>query len=624
MVKREKFLIIIVGFLLFTFLFSNIIYNSDVEYTEYSDSKENLESSVNLEGIENVVITRLIRIANISGYGLLSIEDELTILNLNSNPISSFLFGIPIDASEDLIFLEASGEDKNTLLIERPSMIMDEYEIVVAYFDSPLLPHQKRIITFTHIYTELLTYTMAEDELIILSTTVYPLIPYKMKTDEIFCVYNYPESAISVEGGWGFVNPTFYHVSFGFELLQNDLTIDYISPFLENLGEYRSAIIFFTISDAEPSTPWITKLEMDEVNREFLISPWGIIKVREEFTLTNVGIIEINQFSIKIPKNVKNLRIYDYLGDITGVDIEQKPNSQYQILTFDLFESNRIRIMQNSTFKFNLEYYLPFENHVSVNWLQQSIQINLLPSTFEYLSKKQNIDLIIDGCYKINTISDTPEAIKATKNFKTLNYKLDYITPNDEKVIQLTFTIDFFSLLLRPIILILIISLIASIYVVLVKTRIKESEIGIKSEFVPINEIREYCSLYDEKNALTLEIRQSEDDTRRKKMAKKTYKNILSKNTIKIEEIQKEIITFKKVLMESGETFENIVKKLDVLEAERISVKDSLVLLESRYKRGRLPSRAAYLKLSDDFKKRRKKIDRTIDKLIQQLRSYLI
>jgi hypothetical protein len=240
------------------------------------------------------------------------------------------------------------------------------------------------------------------------------------------------------------------------------------------------------------------------------------------------------------------------------------------------------------------------------------------------LGRKQNIDLILDGCYKLNSISETPEAIKASRGFKTLNYKLDYVTPNDKKVIQLTFTLDLFSLLLRPIILIMLISLIASIYVVLVKTRRKESEIGIKSEFVPTNEIREFCSLYDEKNALTLEIRQSEDDTRRKKMAKKTYKNILSKNTIKIEEIQEEITPFKKILMESGETFENIVKKLDVLEAERISVKDSLVLLESRYKRGRLPSRAAYLKLSDDFKKRRKKIDRTIDKLIQQLRSYLL
>jgi len=107
-------------------------------------------------------------------------------------------------------------------------------------------------------------------------------------------------------------------------------------------------------------------------------------------------------------------------------------------------------------------------------------------------------------------------------------------------------------------------------------------------------------------------------------MAKKKYQSILNKNTSKIEEIQKEIIPFKKVVMETNETFNNIVKKLDVLEAERISVKDGLNLLETRYKRGRLPSRAAYLKLSDDFKKRRKKIDRNINKFIQQLRSYLI
>ncbi|MHA2131283.1 MAG: hypothetical protein ACW99L_15070, partial [Promethearchaeota archaeon] len=125
-------------------------------------------------------------------------------------------------------------------------------------------------------------------------------------------------------------------------------------------------------------------------------------------------------------------------------------------------------------------------------------------------------------------------------------------------------------------------------------------------------------------NASILEIRQAEEDAKRKKIAKKNLKNILSKNTVKIDEIQKEIIPFKKVLIETGEIFDNIVKRLDILEAERISIKDSLNLLESRYKRGRLPSRAAYVKLSDDFKKRRKKIDRTIDKFLQQLRSYLL
>jgi hypothetical protein len=111
---------------------------------------------------------------------------------------------------------------------------------------------------------------------------------------------------------------------------------------------------------------------------------------------------------------------------------------------------------------------------------------------------------------------------------------------------------------------------------------------------------------------------------RRKKIAKKNYKNILDKNTAKLDEIQQEVVPFKKILIEASINFETIIKKLDLLDAERISVNDSLKLLESRYKRGRLPSRAAYQKLFDDFKKRRRRIERTIDKLIQQLRSYLL
>ena len=72
-------------------------------------------------------------------------------------------------------------------------------------------------------------------------------------------------------------------------------------------------------------------------------------------------------------------------------------------------------------------------------------------------------------------------------------------------------------------------------------------------------------------------------------IAKKKYRNILAKNAAKIEEIENEIVPFKKLVRETNDTFENILRKLDVLEAEAVSVKDSLNLLETRYKRGRLP-----------------------------------
>jgi hypothetical protein len=168
-------------------------------------------------------------------------------------------------------------------------------------------------------------------------------------------------------------------------------------------------------------------------------------------------------------------------------------------------------------------------------------------------------------------------------------------------------------------------ALISSAYVLLMKTR-KEAEamIAIRRELLPLNEIREFISLYEEKNALILEIRQAEEDIKKKKIIKKKYRNILENNTKKIEEIEKEIIPFKTVVRDINATFENLISRMEVLEAERVSVDDSLNLLEARYKRGRLPSRSAYLKLSENFLKRKKRIDKDIDKNVQQLRSYLL
>ena len=59
-----------------------------------------------------------------------------------------------------------------------------------------------------------------------------------------------------------------------------------------------------------------------------------------------------------------------------------------------------------------------------------------------------------------------------------------------------------------------------------------------------INEIREYCSLNEEKNALVLEIRKAEEDLIRRKLPKKKYRNLVDKNESKIKVIEEEIKPF--------------------------------------------------------------------------------
>ena len=616
--KRTK-ITLLIGVLAFIFIFQNFNDNSIYQDQNQNElDKPTLSGS--LEGAENIMITELIRRTNLSASGLINIIDKLTILNNNDNPINSILIGVPLKDSSKLIYINARSQSKNTLIAERSYGVLGSYEMINIYFDSPLLPSQETTIFIKQSYVNLLTYSVAELEegftqLIRFDGLLFPILPYRSEGD-VKSSYAIPLNAElhtqkQLEGMGILIGDIVLYD------LGQSLNINHLDPFLTNLNEDN--VTFVTIKTLQ-----LTALLIEEINREIFISPWGIIKNTEEITIENVGVIETALFSLNIPETAKNVKVYDELGELFGVIEKSDLDHSKKLLTVQLYQ-NRVSLTPLSKFKFFIEYNLPHEEYVSYNWFQQSISINLLTTNYDFLVYKQTTKVVIEGCGTLDYVSSSPEAIYKAGGTKVLVYSSELVSPFEKKPVLFTYTIDIFDLILRPIILIMLIAFLSSIFVLIIKTRKREEDVSVfKKEFIPTSEIREFCSLFEEKNALLLEIRKAEIDTKRKKIAKKSYKNLLTKNTAKIDQIKEEIIPFKKILMESSMTYSNVIKKLEILDTERISVNDSLNLLESRYKRGKLPSKAAYQKLSDDFFNRRKKIDRTIDKYIQQLRSYLL
>ncbi len=615
--KNKKILLVSIVFLTLIMLTPFQINNSNqgVNTDEISD----LNYSSGLEGAENIIITTILRNVEVSGSGIINIEDDLTVKNTYNNPIPSILVGIPLNLIDNLIYFKSVSSNEHSLLSERSNLIMNDNEMIMIHFDTPLFPKQNITITFSHSYANIPIYYIGPTEQNIdYSINPFPILPYKTEK-EVRTLFRMPETSEvidfeQVEDIGNMITDNIYEYD-----LANSLELDYLEPFLENLKEEEREI---TISFRDMD---VTKMQIESVTREIYISAWGLIRIREEILIQNIGFIQISLLSINIPILSKNLRVFDDIGDLeisTFTENEENP----EIKTFSInLARNRAVLSPSSKYKFMLEYQLPFEDYSSINWFEQSIKINLYTTTHEFYVLEENVHLVIEGCNDLVFISTDPYAIQQSRGSTILTYISENKSPIERFMVQFTFSIDIFNLLLRPLILILIIALIMSLYVVIIKTRKrKEIEGELGGEFIPFSEIREFCSLYDEKNALSLEIRRAEQAAKSKKMAKKTYSNILSKNTLKIEQIKQELLPFKKVLMDTNETFENLIKKLDVLDAERISVDDSLNLLETRYKRGRLPSKAAYEKLSTDFDRRRKKIDRTIDRIIQQLRSYLL
>ena len=623
MFRSKKIYLFTIGLISLIILLSNIQYNSD-NFLQNREEYIAPKLSASLEGAENIIITDLIRTVNISVYDLVNFKDKLTILNQNNNPITSIFIPIPLNKSDNVVFCKATGESKNTLLTERAHLVLNDYEIIAVYFETPLLPHQKTTISFYHSHKNCLVYyTQLNEEYQIeqyfnITETVFPILPYKVEGGVIQTHFIFPTASNIVyyerieDLGFPIIPATLVYD------LSQSVYFDHIDPFLENFNNTKQ----IPISTQDNS---FSKMEFEKINREINISPWGIIKVKENYILQNLGPIDINNVPLHVPYSSKNVHVYDDIGDLIYTDLEESEIfANKKSFTINL-GSNRVPLKPSSKISFTVEYVLDIYEYISINWFQQSIQINLFTTTFECLGNEQTINVVIQGCNNLEYVSLPPDAIIDTGGSKTLVYNFEFVTPIESKMIQFTFSIDLFELLLRPIIITLIIGLLASIYVIVIKIK-KEREEKFVTEKVeiPVDELREFCSLHEEKNALVLEIRRAEEDAKRKKIAKKIFSNLLSKNTTKIEQIKQELLPFKKALMETSETFENIIKKLDVLDAERESVNDGLTLLDNRYKRGKLPSKAAYQKLLEDFMKRRRRIDRTIDKNIQQLRSYLL
>ena len=605
MIKKKTYSFLITGLFLVAIITTfiqndsqNLIINQDDYYTP------NISASI--EGMDDILITNITRQVEVNGYGLLNIKDYLVVRNNYNNPITSIFVGVPISHSEDLIFYKAVKSDgTSSLLVERSSYISKGYEMVAIYFDSPLLPGQERNICYIQSYKDLIQYLYSNpNQYLYYFNNIYPILPYRSE-GIITSTFSVPDTATELASNlWGDVsgNTVFFDLS---------QQATYLDPFSENLGDYVNTSLHFIENT-------FTKLEVNKITREIYLSPWGIIKVTENFEIENYGYKSYSSIPFNLPAHATGISLKDDLGEILGTTIEDS------VLTIDLTK-NRAALQPNTKIKFTLSYNLPFENHFSVNWFQESIKLDILTTTYDFLGKGQTITIIIDGCFSLDSNTADPDAIQITPGATKIIYESDYVCPLETKLIQFTFTIDVFDLILRPLVFMLIITSIATAFVLLSKSRFRKDDTAIlQREIIPVHEIREFCSLYEEKNALVYEIRNAEEDAKKKKLAKKNYKNILNKNTIKIEEIEREIIQFKKLIMEASPTFEKLVRRLDELDAERMSVKDSLDLLDARYKRGKLPSKAAYMKLLDDFIKRRKKIDRSLDKIIQQLRSYLL
>ncbi|MCK4280606.1 MAG: hypothetical protein KAX10_00700, partial [Candidatus Lokiarchaeota archaeon] len=434
---------------------------------------------------------------------------------------------------------------------------------------------------------------------------IYPIIPYMV--DSVGILFSHPQVGEIIN----VINASGEEGKFEGGYLQFNKKL--MHPFYN-----KSIIGSFTYTET-------TQLQINKILRKITFNSLGYIIVDETLTIHNTGAISISSFSFLIPAVVSEVEVFDYLGPIAGASLDSEPNPDE--VTKDLVISliqNRVSLDVDSKFDVSIRYQLPYDEYHVFNWLYNSISIDLFLTKCDYVICDQEIQILIDGCENIISITEQPDSFETLGDDLVLIFTDDIVSPLDEKHINIIYTLNLLEILMRPLIFTILFMILFTSFVIITKTKKEELPIdAYRRRDIPIKELRQFFTLYEEKNAIFLNIQLADDDVKRKRLTKKKYLNELKKYDSKLKSLENELTPLKKILEESTKIFVNIFKKLELLEAERFSLKDNINLLENRYKKGKLPSKSAYEKLLGDFLKRREKVRKAIDRQIHELKAYI-
>ena len=549
---------------------------------------------------DDIIINYIHRDFIISRNGIITIIDNYTVYNNGLEPVSSLYISIDDDYYSKLKYIEARNKYNDLLNLKKIPNTGIDFEQWILLLDNPLNPKNTLNFTIKMIFIDLIS--ISTNKKVNIQFNKYPISPYFIRK----CIET-------------FYSPTDTTIKNPFT--DTDTSTPTTSPVQENISAWSSEKIFFSMTFTS-GTPMYGFVYM---YRELDLNYLGFIQVKEKHTVKNLGPYDmdrLSQIKFALPSIVKNVRVYD---NFSMLNYQTKSSQKYINITISL-SPDRYELNIGESYSYYVDYILPIENYiVSTSGDLVKFIINPYFGNFECQIYQYILKIILpQGSSIININNELGCDIENYNGKPVIIYEqyntIDYGSSN----IEITYNQmgSYIYLIIHPLLISLIIGLIASGYVI-IKRGIPYTTVTIERKaIVPSAILREFCQLYEQKMAVMTEIDKLENYFRKRKIRAREYKKLLKVAEQNISEIDKALDELKPKFRSAGGRYSEIVEKLEFLEAEKMTKKDSLNMLKAKYKRKLITPRA-YNKLNEQMQKELDKIKSQMEKLVQELRDYL-
>lgn len=354
-------------------------------------------------------------------------------------------------------------------------------------------------------------------------------------------------------------------------------------------------------------------VDFDSLNRHVDIDEFGNMFVSDIYTITNKMPKLINGIQLGLLPGAKNVSAYNAQGElISAPQLSDKNTTTYSV-------NFGFAVNEGDSTQFKLTYSLPSSDYLSKTGTSDFATNFPITKGLDRVAKKLTFSMSLPEGASINQY---PSLNSYTIQKEALQQEIFFTAYNASSYnsfdLQTTYVYSVFWASFRPTLWITAIVAIA-VAVALVWQRSKPTLV-LPSPGVTAKPqiLKSVVSSYEERTRILRELESIERQVQKGKLPRRRYKVRKRMLESQMNRLDRELVDLKQRVKSVGPKYAEILKELDITEAELEGVQAEEKRVEARYRSGNL-TLDAYRRLQDQLNKRREKAKTTIDGALLRL-----
>ena len=306
---------------------------------------------------------------------------------------------------------------------------------------------------------------------------------------------------------------------------------------------------------------------------------------------------------------------YDIVGAMWATP--QYPTAPYQVTISPRYSAG---IKGQEYFNFSLTYDLPTAEYMKqLNWWgNYNVTLTMASNRDDFIFDDVTVRILTPTGGEISNVVLPPQsAINKPAQYDPISRQiaLGGITSSNNVTLTMSFTyLPFWSALgYMPWLLGLEVVLAAAL---LVNRYRKGPEVEVP---VPVEKLREFVGLYDERISLTRELVIMEEDVARGSLVKHEFRRRRKVIDLRLDDINRALMQVKTEIRAMSQHYDELIRRIDRAEAEIEASRTSLNQVRVQYRAGK-STRETYDAMVNDLTKRIDRAEQTVETILITLR----